>query len=709
MEQSPLAIGRHLAQLRDKAGMKQAELARKITWSQAVLSRVESGDREISNEELDTVLQAIGSDDALSLAGRMRRAWRILPTPPLNHPDQELLWAAESAGQQLQALSTSEDVTASFQRRIDEYLAELRQIGELVLKRDHTIAFIGSIGIGKSTAICRMTGLEVSQDDGASHPVLEAGAGGITICEVHLYAGPQYGLIIAPCTDEEVRQHVNDFAEHIARSNIPTGDDNAGSAESDSQGISREIERAIRNMAALRTHKEKIGGKFVRTDEAKRLASECPSSRELVVEVLARMQLHKRDARNVWYDATTGKPPLLWLKDTFEAINNGRHPDFTLPKRIEIVVPTVVLDGVDLTTRIVDTKGIDRTAARADLEVHLNDPHTVAILCSGFNDAPSVNARLLLERAKEAGVRHLPLKAALVVLPHPEEAMAVKDDAGERVESVEEGYDLKDDQVRTALEPIGLQNLPVAFFNAREDKPETLQRFVIDHLRRVRAHFAERLSLATSNTLDVIENRAQQQTQAVVRAAAGQLKHWIEQNHECPQLKQQIQASLIKELTEAHHSTIHAAVRRGGEWPNLNYGHQLGHGARVLATNSLGRKIKDFQAIAENLRTNTEYAAATTLISQSERVLMAAFDDLLRKMQLLGETLFENELKKDSAFWSACESEWGRGGGYRDRVAERSRGWFDDHRRDELNKTVQSLLSNQWQEALNRVASLMDV
>ena len=37
-------VGRRLTQVREAAGIKQAELARKITWSQAVLSRVESGE-----------------------------------------------------------------------------------------------------------------------------------------------------------------------------------------------------------------------------------------------------------------------------------------------------------------------------------------------------------------------------------------------------------------------------------------------------------------------------------------------------------------------------------------------------------------------------------------------------------------------------------------------------------------------------------------
>ena len=70
-------------------------------------------------------------------------------------------------------------------------------------------------------------------------------------------------------------------------------------------------------MAGLRVRKDKVDGKFVRRDEAKRLAIECPSAREFVVEVLSRMQLHKRDARHIWYNTSTGKSPMAWLKESF--------------------------------------------------------------------------------------------------------------------------------------------------------------------------------------------------------------------------------------------------------------------------------------------------------------------------------------------------------------------------------------------------------
>ena len=220
-----MAIGHHLARLRDQVGLKQAELARKVTWSPAVLSRVESGERELSAEELEEVLQAIGSDEALKLRERIHRQWQVLPQPSLDHPEQELLWEAELATQQLRALSASDDVSGSFQRRLDEYQEELQYLASLVQKREHTVAFIGSIGIGKSTAICRMTGLEVQEGDSPAQPVLEAGAGGITVCEVHLQTGPQYGITVEPCSDEEIRQHVADFADHISHAGAQGGDE----------------------------------------------------------------------------------------------------------------------------------------------------------------------------------------------------------------------------------------------------------------------------------------------------------------------------------------------------------------------------------------------------------------------------------------------------------------------------------------------------
>jgi len=103
----------------------------------------------------------------------------------------------------------------------------------------------------------------VVSEDGRSQTVLEVGAGGITVCEVHIYSGPGYGLIVEPCSDDEVRTHVMDFAEYIwraAKGNAVSTDD-----DDESQGVSKEIERAIRNLSGLGVRNSLLVANFLRT------------------------------------------------------------------------------------------------------------------------------------------------------------------------------------------------------------------------------------------------------------------------------------------------------------------------------------------------------------------------------------------------------------------------------------------------------------
>src|SRR5258705_7070678 len=155
------------AQLRERTGMKQADLARRVTWSQAVLSRIEGGERNVSDDELKTLLGAIGTTDALELAAILERAWRLPPQPALDHPDQHLLWEAEQLAADLDALSAAPEVRQPFRQRVTEYVDEVRRLAQLILRREHQIAFIGSIGIGKSTAISRAADLEIAGQQGA--------------------------------------------------------------------------------------------------------------------------------------------------------------------------------------------------------------------------------------------------------------------------------------------------------------------------------------------------------------------------------------------------------------------------------------------------------------------------------------------------------------------------------------------------------------
>ena len=706
----PAELGKYISGIRERANIKQAELARRITWSPAVLSRVESGDRTLASDELDQILSAIGTPEAAHLRTAMQRTWRVLPRPPLDHPDQDLMWSAEEVAQQLVALREKPDLRNAFNQRISEYLNELKVVSALLMKRDHQVAFIGSIGIGKSTAICRIANLEISSDDiGRPHPVLEAGAGGVTICEVHIRTGSGYGIVIEPRREEEIRDDVTDFAEYILDT-APVHNEADSGSDADAQGISKEIERAIRNLARLRVRREKTAdGKFIRHDDAKDLASLHPSVRELTVEILSRMELHRRDRRDIWYDPTVGKPPLHWLKETFEKINNGRHQDFTLPSRIEVIVPHRLLDAADLAVRFIDTRGIDRTATRADLEAHLDDTHTLTILCSGFNNAPAAEARLLLERAREAGVRFLLERAALLVFPRTSEALAVKDESGLKVENTQEGYQLKAEQVAMNLQQIGLSALSTHFFNAYEDNPNALRDFLTSRLESARQSFRQRLSDISQNASLLLANIDKEQTLAVLQHTGKMLGVWIKKHDAPPPRAAHVQDSLLTEMRGAYAATVRAAVRREGDWHNLNYTHHLGYGARRLAAMALDRYIESFGELCSTMIDNPEYSEGKDLISQANRVLQSAFEEMLRKIQLTGQTIFSNSLKTDANFWKQCDSEWGRGTGYKSRVAEHSRAWFEDDKNKELEAELLEMIQREWKNALGKVAALLEL
>lgn len=398
--------------------------------------------------------------------------------------------------------------------------------------------------------------------------------------------------------------------------------------------------------------------------------------------------------------------PLRWLQANFRSLNYGQHPDISLPERIDVIVPSRVLGEESLSIRIVDTKGIDGTAERDDLETHLNEPNTIAVLCSSFNDAPAVSVQQILKRAVKASFPDLETKCAVLVLPHPGEAQDMKDDIGDTVAEVSEGYELKRGQAKLRLSPtLDLPSGRIEFFNAMEDDVQQFNSFLLGLVAGLREIRRERLEDVILGALTLVENYENEQVRAVQRQAAKRLTVWLENNQQVGQFAESMQASLFKAIGRAYASTLRASVRRDGEWPNLNYPYHLGYGARAMTASVVSPKTDEFRAITTNLLQDQELEEAFQLVRQARRIFEAGTERLLESVRQLGVAGHTDFMKPDAIFWNRCDSEWGLGSGYKGRVTGHHRGWFDVH--PAIQSRIAELVGSEWQQILARVEAIL--
>lgn len=631
------------------------------------------------------------------------RVWRNLPEPLPGHPDETLLWEAEQALGSIGELAENPEIRNAFARRLAAFRAELEGAAAVVAGTEHNIAFIGDIGVGKTSALCRAAGLETAGDmlaDAAPTPVLEVGAGGTTICEVHITSGRDYGLVIEPRNESELRDEVNEFARLL----MPGAD----SAPDDETRVAREVARAIRNMSSLqRVQQRGPDGSFAgQIDPAKELAEQLSDANALADAIWTRMAIHNRTLRELWYGDTSDKEPLEWLRENFRMLNNGRNPELSLPQRVEVVIPQRIFGNDLLSIRIVDTKGIDDTAEREDLMVHLNEPNTVAVLCSSFNAAPVTSVQNILERSLEARYRDLETKTAVLVLPHSGQALAVKNDFGDPVESAMEGYAYKREQVQSSLSTANLPGVGVEFFNTHEDDVAQFNGFLTGLVNGLRVMNHQRLEEVVIAALALVDDYENEQARAVQKQAARHLTTWLDSNRKVGGFDGNVQDSLLREIDRVNASSLRASVRRKGGWHNLDYSQQLSHGARVMAANAVVPQLDELKAIITNLLGNSDFLEAASLLQQVVRNLPSETEELLRASQGRGREVHTEYMQPDDLLWERCVGEWGRGPGYKVRVANHNREWFV-HDRHGIADGVEDLVNRGWEQILSRIEGIL--
>ena len=131
-----------------------------------------------------------------------------------------------------------------------------------------------------------------------------------------------------------------------------------------------------------------------------------------------------------------------------------------------------------------------------------------------------------------------------------------------------------------------------------------------------------------------------------------------------------------------------------------------GFGARRLAVVALSELVDAFTDTCQTLADSRP--EASELLAQAERLMTQSYDELLRKMRLMGSTLYEEALDAEVSLWAESDAEWGRGPGYRDRVSGRRLEWFTDTERAALENQLRDALAREWDGLLARIRMIFD-
>ncbi|MEN3148479.1 helix-turn-helix transcriptional regulator [Neorhizobium sp. IRAMC:178] len=684
-------IGEMLAQARDAAKKTQKDIAVAMSGNQTRISRLEAGEGAIDDALL--YLAAIGTEEAEKLATMLQFNWRNLLTPSLRHPDIEPLMEIETALDRLRTFLADGEVPKVLAGQAELFLSRLDDVGRFLFELSHEIVYVGEIGAGKTTAACRQAGLVIDSQSASDLKglLLDTGGGRTTLCDVRVETGDRYALTVDPVPDEEVYKLVSEVCRGIREKVV--GETATGQADFKP---SEEVERAVRNMAQLPRPKAARKGIPAAPDPGVELSNQYADLEEFTAEFASRLSLWRRSRRVIEFDGSDPREGRQWLKNTFTAINNGRHEEFTLPTKITVTVPFPLVPDQQLSVTLVDTRGVDGTAIRSDIIGHMKNQRAITLLCSKWGSAPDPTSQDLLQHVRETDSDPtLFARTAIVALARPGDAMSMRHDSGEAAEDVEEGYDIKQGQIETALQKIGLMGVKAFVYDAGQDDPQLLTDFVLDRIAAVRRTQID-AGKATISAIDkMFENLEQQQALAALELVNNDLVRFAERHERLITPPRPAHERLISAVRSLHARTVWAATTRAGEFWNFNVFQRVGDGAAAVAK-VRSRKVLDglIEVIASRIadpELESTHGFLAELLENANQ-WEADFVDASRHHAI---AVYKAALSGDQILWDACEDPYGRGqGNYREHVANLLQSWFEEH--DDLREKLDRRIARAW-------------
>ena len=153
---------------------------------------------------------------------------------------------------------------------------------------------------------------------------------------------------------------------------------------------------------------------------------------------------------------------------------------------------------------------------------------------------------------------------------------------------------------------------------------------------------------------------------------------------------------LISAVRNVHPRTVWASVVRQGSWNNLDVYHYLGTGVAADAQERCRAHVLELEAALGRMLADNDLAQVHEFLKEAIKSVGYWRDEFLQAVARLGKDAFRPALKGVMPLWNACASEYGRGYGFRDRVAGHFRTWFDDPAQTGILELVEAGVVEQW-------------
>jgi transcriptional regulator with XRE-family HTH domain len=708
MNDIPSDVGRILRQLRSDARREQSDIAEALALHPSRISRLESGAVRADPDDIEKYLSALATEAAERYRDILAERWAEIPRPDPWHPDARALVASMRLLRKVDEIIGDPKLPQSLAGQARFLRGRLLHSASYLSILAHSFGFIGKIGDGKTTAICFQTGLtRASQKqprDLRDECLLATQRSRTTLCEVLVRGEPverglssiRFRIAVEPVPNEEIYRLVKEFATDLwdRRNGVKF------SAE-ESRGPSIEIERALRNMAGLKTQEIELpGGRSESRREEVELAKNASSIEELQSLIAERLQLFRRTEREIVWTGAKEADGRDWVKKTFAAINLGNAPTISLPARITVTVPFTVMPGSPFDIEVIDTKGIDGAATRPDIQRVLDDLRCVPVLCTTLGDAPGPHYDpLFTQLAATAALRKFEDRAVLLIVDQEKEALKVADDStGLDVETVEQGRRIKRAHARRALEQRGLGDLPILFFNASEDDPQKVNADFHARIADIRKRESERLERIAEAIESLIKNRKQLSVDADLRIVIQHLQSVVESIKILAPSVRPFFDALLRQLGDryTHQKSVLASVVRAGSWWNFDVYHALGSGAAEDANLRTSKAIDSIRIALNNFAGDARYASCRSFLIALSESIDTWFETFLLAARTSASEVCRPILSEAGDLWTRCEADYRQG--FKMYVGGHLKRWFEEESPRSMHVAIEEGLQRAWTE-----------